>query len=193
MPWSVPATVVTGDIITAAWGNTYVRDNPAYLMSLLNGTGGAITVTVPDRLQVSNDGNFALYKLAGGPIFVFDSNDYIYFDRASNYWQFVIDGLQKYLLDSNGKITGAGFYDSGNVTITAGASQTFTHGLGAQPRFVGGVHDNGAGAGSVIYTLHPSLYAPGTASVRWDQVNASSLLVNNNTAASRIVRVWAML
>jgi hypothetical protein len=39
VPWSIPATVATGQIITAAYGNTYVRDNPAYLKAVIDGTG----------------------------------------------------------------------------------------------------------------------------------------------------------
>jgi len=36
MAWSTVATVVTGDIITAAWGNTYVRDNTDYLKTAID-------------------------------------------------------------------------------------------------------------------------------------------------------------
>lgn len=38
MAWTTPVTVVTGNTITAAWGNTYVRDNTRYL----KGMDGAI-------------------------------------------------------------------------------------------------------------------------------------------------------
>jgi hypothetical protein len=36
MAWTAVATVVTGDIITASWGNTYVRDNTDYLKTAID-------------------------------------------------------------------------------------------------------------------------------------------------------------
>ena len=36
MAWTAVATVVTGDIITASWGNVYVRDNTDYLKDTID-------------------------------------------------------------------------------------------------------------------------------------------------------------
>ena len=249
MAWTAPATAVTGDIVPASFWNTYGRDNLSYLKGLLDGTGGAITVTVPDRLQVANDANFSLYKagssplllfdtndyciydrgtntlsfvvggatralfdsagkitsvgpmnpandatfslymLGGGPIVLFDTNDYLYYDRASNYWQFVIGGLQKLVIDANGKFTGVAFYDSGAVTVASGATVTMSHGLPAQPRFFTGSQNNGSG----VPRYPVAGYGVGGAVCAWVAVDSSSLQIVNNTGASRDVRAIAML
>lgn len=146
MAWTTPATVVTGDIITAAYGNTYVRDNTAYLKGLLDGTGGAVTVTVPSQLNIANDANFNLIKAGSIVQITFDSGgDGLVYDRTANTYNFYIGNAVKLTLDANSKLTGAGFYDSGVFAVTAGATVTLTHGFGAaQPRFVWGYWNTGA-------------------------------------------------
>jgi len=46
MPYNPPGTINTADVITAAYLNAYVRDNPAYLKGVIDGTG---TDRIPGR------------------------------------------------------------------------------------------------------------------------------------------------
>ena len=136
MAWTTPATAVTGDIIPASFWNTYGRDNLAYLKSLLDGTGGAVTVTVPGPLRIENDANFGPNLFGGNPVFNFDPGDAILYDRAANIWNLYFGGSSKLAVNASGKITGTAFYNSGEISVTNGGTPTVSHGLGARPRFV---------------------------------------------------------
>lgn len=145
MAWTTPATVVTGDIITAAYGNTYVRDNTAYLKGLLDGTGSG-TVTVPGKLSIANDAAFFLDKSGADPLLQWDTNDYMAYSRSGNHYSVVIGAALAFDIDANGKLTGIGFYDSGAFSAGAGVTTTLHTGWGAnQPRFVWGYWGNGSG------------------------------------------------
>lgn len=182
MAYTAVITVVTGDIIPASYGNTYLRDNMAYLKSLLDGTGGAVTVTVPNALRITNDSFFGLRNPGGGPLFEVDSGDYFYFDRATNTFQWVVGSVQKFLLDSNGKLTGAGFYSSGEVAVATGGSVAVNHGLGARPRFVQVWGSTASGAENSKTTP----YSVGSAT-------STQLTFAQNTGVTLYINFYAML
>lgn len=53
MPYNPPGTITVGDVITAAYLNAYVRDNPAYLKGVLSGTE---TDKIPTAALTTNVG-----------------------------------------------------------------------------------------------------------------------------------------
>lgn len=66
MPWVTPPTVVAGDIILASWGNTYVRDNTAYLKNVIAGldTDKVALAALPTEVQrAAAQPRFALAQL----------------------------------------------------------------------------------------------------------------------------------
>lgn len=188
MAWTAPATAVTGDIIPASFWNTYGRDNLAYLKGLLDGTGSD-SVILPGQLRVNGDSNFVVYKNAPYTIVQFDSGDDVLYDRTNNLYLFRVGGVVKWQLDGNGKQTGAGFYDSGEVSVSAGSTQGFSHGLGARPRFIA-VYFGTAGSMNNIAT--PAFISVG-ATVRFSAVDTTTISVVNNHGSTWTVRVFAML
>lgn len=155
---------------------------------MLDGTGSDV-VTVPNDLRIENDSNFWLALVASNPAIAFDADDYTEYNRAGNYWRWLIGAAEKLRLASTGKLTGAGFYDSGEVTVTSGSTQGFTHGLGAQPRFLA-VYFGSAGSTTNVAT--PAFLSVG-ATVRYGANDSTTISVTNNHGSSWVVRVYAML
>jgi len=193
--WNSPSTVVTGDIITAAWGNTYVRDNTAYLKGLLDGTGGAVGVTVPSSFAVENDALFGMFKSGGSPYIRLDSGDQIYYDRTNNILYFAVGTVNKLAIDSNGKITGAAFYSSGEVSLANNTVSTLSHGLPGRPRLITGFHAGGSttedGKTFPITPGDPSQWAT-PAGVYLQLANSTQLQINNKSGATIYFHVYAM-
>lgn len=193
MAWSTPYTATAGTILTAATWNVYVRDDLSYLKGLLDGTGGAVTVRVPSTLELVGDANFNLNIGGGNPILQFDSGpDSFAYIRASNFFQWIVAGGLKMQLDSAGKLTGAGFYDSGELSLAASASSSPSHGLGAKPRFVWGYLSTVSGevAGTAATAI---LTGTGTATIFISTVSSTTIVVQNTAGATRYARVLAML
>lgn len=195
MAWTSPRTwVALTTAITAAALNTDLRDNLNYLKGLLDGTGST-DVTVPADLYVANDANFGLQK-STNPRLLFDSGpDEIAYDRTNNLYAIKVAGANALTIDSTGKLTGAGFYDSGAVSIAAGVSTDFSHGLGARPRFVRGWFSTVGSAdladGSTAQT--PNILVGGSAAdVRFSYSTNTVSRVTNGLGVTAWVRVFAM-
>lgn len=157
---------------------------------MLDGTGSG-TVIVPAALRVNNDSNFRLDVSSSNPLLVFDSGDFYHYNRSTDIYSWFIGNVAKLTLDSNGKLGGAGFYESSITSVGAGSSQGFTHGLGAQPRIVM-VWYGSAGAGNQQNIATPATLSVGS-TVRWSAADSTTILVTNNTASSQSVRVVAIL
>lgn len=157
---------------------------------MLDGTGSD-AVRVPLNLHVRNDNNAYVGTTSGSDRIGMnvDSGDWWDYDRTNNLFRWIIGSAVKLNLASTGKLTGAGFYDSGEVTVTSGSSQGFTHGLGAQPRFLA-VYFGSAGSTTNIAT--PAFISVG-ATVRYSANDSTTISVTNNHGSSWVVRVYAML
>lgn len=197
MAWTAPRTWVANvTAITALALNTDLRDNLLYLKGLLDGTGGAVTVTVPDNLQIENDANFTLFKAGNYAYLGYDANDYAAYDRTNNYFNWFIGGANKLQLDGNGMLTGAGFYDSGATSVGASSTVNLTHGFAARPRFVWGWQAPasatlGDTSGTTATTL--TTVPNGWTLAFIYSATASVIRVDNTTGSTVYVRVFAML
>lgn len=188
MPYSAPRTWVANvTAITAAALNTDLRDNLNYHQGLLDGTGSG-NVTVPDALIV-DDTNLRLFMSGGNPWLQWDATDFLVYNRASNLLILQIGGSNVLLVDSAGKLTGTGFYASSITTIANTVNGTFTHGLGARPRFIGGFR-----AAVGVTPAIPVGFEFASGSIcRFTNADNSAITVNNQVGSSQDVIVFAML
>lgn len=85
--WTAPRTWTVGEIVTAALLNTHVRDNELYLKA---GDGGVIQFE--ERVAFDNDASFYAEISSSNPTFLFDTNDYLQFDRSGNALNYVVGG-----------------------------------------------------------------------------------------------------
>jgi hypothetical protein len=193
MAWTAPRTWIPGAILAAAQLNTDIRDNLGYLKGLLDGTGSD-AVTVPSTIAVANDALFILGKTSGNPLVGFDSTDYLLYDRTSNLFEFFVGGVEKLRLDGNGKLTGAGFYSSGEQAITAGNTITVNHGLAARPRFVGGFFINSSGVENAKTSPILVSYDNGwTNAVIITSVTSTQISIKNALGVTEYAHVYAQL
>jgi hypothetical protein len=141
MSYAVVPTAVTGDIIPASYGNI-LRDNDAAFKAVLDGSAQAFG----SAFYPTTDAQFYAQSFANGPGFNFDSgSDLLYFHRSLNTYRFLIANQFCLDLDGNGKLTGKGFYDSGELAITSGSAATVSHGLANRPRVVTGFYNTATG------------------------------------------------
>lgn len=90
-----------------------------------------------------------------------------------------------------GKLTGLGFFDSGEFTLTAGASTTVVPSFPATqvgPRFVHGLF----GIASANNTSPISHTTTATTTVRFTFIQSNAITVNNGTGSTQFCRVWAI-
>jgi hypothetical protein len=198
MPFTAPRTWVANvTAITAAALNTDLRDNLNYLKGLVDGTGGAVTVTVPYQLAVANDGNFRLWTDAFGPHITLDTDDKLHYDRANNTFAWYIGAALKLSLNTYGELKGAGFYDSGALTIADTATSNLSHGLAFRPRFVFGYYTSVSVApldGDSTTGINPIVAdVTATSVVHFTTISATTISVRNLTGGTRYARVYAMV
>lgn len=192
MAWTTPKTWAVREKVTAALMNTHLRDNLAWLRGMLDGTGSG-TLTTPGNLNVSNDVDFNLQKLsATQPILSFDGNDYIEYNRTANTFILRIAGANKLTLDTNGLLTGAGFFESTEYSVANGATQNIPHGFTGTPRDVEGRYNTVTGDSGRTRCLAKGYTAPAS-SCYISEVGATNIVVINNTGATVYVKVWARL
>lgn len=227
MAFTAPATVVSGSVITSAYGNQQIRDNIAYLKAVQDGT-------LPGQIPAAALTNPLLMpEVAGGGYrygarAVFTSNNGITQVNNNCRWTgtgYYVDDLSRpawlmeigidqlgstdefavyrspagtnpcvfgllFRVDGTGKLTGAGFYDSGEFALASGASTTLIHGLGAKPRILGGYLS--AVAGEVAGTA-PTQLLDASTTVSVTGVSSTQITVYNGAAGTRYGRVTAML
>jgi hypothetical protein len=194
MAWTAPRTWIPGAILAAAQLNTDIRDNLSYLKGLLDGTGGATAVTVPDRLAIHNDAAYYLDVVSSDPRMIYDTNDYLWYLRSTNVWTVVIGGTSVLTVDGNGKLAGAGFYSSGEQAITAGNTITVNHGLAARPRFVGGFFINSSGVENAKTSPILVSYDNGwTNAVIITSVTSTQISIKNALGVTEYAHVYAQL
>lgn len=192
MAWVSPRTWVASAILTAAQLNTDVRDNLNYLKGLLDGTGSD-AVTVPGVLNIMADSLFSFQKTSGDPIWVMDANDWLQWQRASNALRLVIGAVEKFAIDGNGKLTGAGFFDSGEVSIAATGYLSVPHGLPARPRFVsawGGLSSGTANSKTLPFGHSTQIPAN---ELTINDVDATRVYLYNGYGATRYANVYCIL
>lgn len=200
MPFVTVPTATTGAIITAAYGNI-LRDNLAYHQGLLDGTGSDI-VKFPTTVRFVNDNNFSAEISGGNPIIRFDSSgsDFLLYDRTNNILQFYVASALKFQVDSGGKVTGTGFYDSGTVTVAGGTtSPTFSHGFAVRPRLIGGWWATAASSdlddGSSTFVRRLASQVPGTfgeTEPYLSDATATTIRGGNPTGGTVYMRVFAI-
>jgi len=214
MPWSAPATVVTGDIITAAWGNTYVRDNTAYLMGLLDGTGSG-PIIVPGAVRTGNRGT-AWGRSATQTVLAHNTADVgnrlntgspgaliqINEDGSVQFYAFPAGAnpiatfnllLQ---MDAAGKLTGVGYYSSGEVSIANATTSTLSHGLSGRPRLVAGYYNSASTSedGKAFpIMVGESGMATTFSGLVIKRVSNTQIDVENRAGATRYAHIYAIL
>lgn len=192
MPYTTIPTVVTGDIIPASHGNL-LKANLDYHQGLLDGTGGAVTVTVPSTLRIANDAQWSLGLSVSNPLLNFDANDFMYFDRSGN--QLVLQvGASNFplILASTGKLTGAGFYSSGEVSVTNANSTTVSHGLPARPRSVLGFASTSTGSEDAKTIPFGGGWNTND-TIRVTSVTSTQITVRNDDGGTRFLHIYARL
>jgi hypothetical protein len=137
----------------------------------------------PGTVAFGGDTVYSAFMSAGLAVLQFDTNDYMYYDRAANTYNWDIGAGIMLTLDSAGKLTGTGFYRSTEVTITNGNNANFAHGLSAKPSNVYGVH------GTVTTN---NLTIIGQSSVTFGQIDGVNINVANASGATRFVLVMAI-
>jgi hypothetical protein len=181
MGYSAVPTAVTGSVVTAAYGNI-LRDNDAAFKAILDGTAQALGTS----FSPTTDTGYHLDLVSGDPRIIFDTNDYEWYLRSTNVWTIVIGGNSVITLDANGKITGKGFYDSGEVAVTNGSAITVSHGLSARPRFysIFKATATGSADSKTIVGTNPALTT----------VSSTQLITTNNSdGATRYCNLYAEL
>lgn len=139
MPWTAIPAYVSGAVLTAANLNTYVKGNLEYHQAVFEGTAQASG----SNFYPTSDTRFIMrerYGELGGGLIEFDTNDYLLFEANVNEYRFRVGGASKLVIDANGKLGGAGIYRSGEVSIGAGSTATFNHGLAGKPLIVTGLY-----------------------------------------------------
>lgn len=141
------------------------------------------------------DANCKLYSPGAGTIdLLWDSNDYLRYDRATNVWLFVVGGsaIPLAIDGATGKLTGTGFYRSAEVGIANGATANFTHGLGARPSWVGGFYAAVSGTeDSLTSPINVGAGSTGVA-ITTGGVTSTIVTVSNNSGAGIAARVYAI-
>jgi hypothetical protein len=173
MPFGAPFTATAGAVLTSAIWNI-VRDDLNYHQGLLDGTGGAVTVTTPDRFQVAADNNFALYKSGTAIVNLWDTGDALVYQRSTNVWSIQIGGA-----------------DSGEVALATGASTNLSHGLTARPRVVIGWFNTASGVPDS--KTGPVPLAVSTTVPYISAATGTVVSVTNPTAGTRYVQIYAIL
>lgn len=197
MPWTSPKTWVVGAILTAAELNTNVRDNLNYLKGLLDGTGTDAVRFPPATVRFYNDTNFWLSMIAGNPFLAWDADDYLQYDRTNNHLNFHIATALKLRVDANGKLTGAGFFDSGEFSrAPGGAASKINHGLAARPRLVIGIQSTVSGVvgNDASASVISGITEYSTAAIYILDWNNTQITYNNGSASTTWYgRFFAML
>ncbi|AUW59436.1 hypothetical protein C1T17_16420 [Sphingobium sp. SCG-1] len=109
------------DLLDGQQGS-YYSNIPARLgFTPANKAGETFTglVSAP-TFNLTGISNFGIFSSGGNPIINFDVNDYEYFDRGGNSYQWVIGGVARGSLGSDGYWNGAGFRAGGNSAWHAG-------------------------------------------------------------------------
>lgn len=177
-----------GDVFTAAMWNTYIAGNLNDITAFCNGS-----LAFPGSAQYfANDGYFGLGKSGANPIIAFDPNDYLFYDRTGNAYNFVISGSVKLAVQPSGKLVGPSFYDSGEVVVTNGSTVNFAHGFGAIPRFFQLMWNNSAGSAKIYPGVNSQLLGA-SSDIRIAAVDSTNIGVINASGATRYVQVFAML
>jgi YD repeat-containing protein len=111
MAWTNPITVVTGDIIPASYGNTYVRDNTRYL----KGMDGAVSIdsgmNVAGALDVNGAGDIQTDLIVGRRVTVNAGN-------TTGEGIYLSDNGE--IVDNNDAESSAFFRFNGGIKISAG-------------------------------------------------------------------------
>jgi hypothetical protein len=162
----------------------------------LGGSSGVTQFTSTIQ-RFANDTAFAVDISASNPRIIVDSNDYLEFNRASNYLRLVVGAAEKLRVDSIGQLTGAGFFDSGALTIADTATSALAHGLAYRPRFVWGwcssvstaALDGTSAAG--VNPIVPDVNAAST--VHFTTATGTHISVRNISGGTRYARVFAMV
>lgn len=193
MAWTSPKTWSVAEKVTAALMNTHLRDNLLWLRGVLDGTGSD-DVTVPAELRIENDANFKLLKASSTlPAVQFDTGgDSHYYDRTANTHNLEVGGTAVLTVDADGKLSGNGFVESAEYTITNGSTQNIAHGLPATPRVVIGRYGTATGDSGRTRALVNS-YVAVTSGARISEWGATNIVVINNTGATIYVKVWAQI
>jgi hypothetical protein len=185
--WTTPFTATAGVVLTAAIWNASVRDDVNADHAVLSGTAQAFgTVFYP-----TTDTGYHLDLVSGDPQAIWDTSDYMWYLRSTNVWTIVIGGNSVITIDANGKITGKGFYSSGEVAITTGSNANFAHGLGARPRVVSGFSSATSGTEDSKTNAMVPDEAPHAACVGIRTADLTNLNVLNNIATTRYCHVYA--
>jgi hypothetical protein len=180
MAYTAVPTAVTGSVVTAAYGNI-LRDNDAAFKAILDGSA----LGFGSAFAPTSTSNFTLSIISGDPYLTFDTGDVLAYNRTNNQWLFVSGGIGSLTIDgATGKLTGAGFYDSGEVAVTNGSAITVSHGLSARPRFVK-IYKATASGTADSKTIPDS---PAIATVSNTQIITS----NNADGATRYCNLYAM-
>lgn len=206
MPYTTIPTVVTGDIIPASYGNL-LKGDLDYHQAFLDGTGSGTIVTLNGcelRVGKSVPGGDPGVIADTLSIFTNKSNadhEIVFFNDTTSpsagalefaFWQRAYSTTAMTLgITNDGKLTGKGFYDSGELSMAASATTSPAHGLGAKPRFVFGYWS--ATTGEVAGTAATgSIGLPG-ATVSLTSVSSTTIVVQNTAGATRYARVLALL
>lgn len=196
MPYTTPPAKVAGDLLTADNWNTHLRANLEYFRALLNGSGSEKLPTLffLGSLGVKEDYYEGAYTRGVA------SN--VLYDKTGQYWEVYLNGdtpgssSPRLRLDAaNGKLSGKGFFSSGEITVGEFVAVNVAHGLGARPRFVMAYYSLTAG-GEKDRVAVPN-YPATSSSMQIQQVNATNIVLYNNGAATAgnpvYVEVHAML
>lgn len=210
MSWSTPATAVTGDVIPASFWNTNGRDNLNYLKGLLSGSAtdpvtlaalltlnaGVVAAGGVGLASGANFGNtpppasdsrvYIGWNITNGgrdgAIVVNDTGPLLIYSKPGGVLTAILS------IGTDGKLTGKGFYDSGEFVVTTNSSVTLNHGLGGQPRRLLGYH----GGGTPTNTMRMNALGI-SGEVGISSATVTQIVVVNNTALSTNARVFAQL
>lgn len=218
MAWSTPITYVSGAVATAAGMNTYVKDDlialkafqdaTPFTVPLANSGGykyGSATLlferngaTYVGNNVIHNGTNFFVLDSTGHAMWMEEIGDTggidhwrVYRSPAGSNPGAFVSMLD---LDASGKLTGKGFYDSGEVSIASGLIATVSHGLAARPRFVACFAHTATGtADSKTRPATPQGEGTLPANAVISTVTSTQIQVTNGTASTRFINIYAML
>lgn len=206
MAWTAIPTAVTGSVVTAAYGNI-IKGDLDYHQAFLDGTGTGTIVTLTGcevrmgKSVPSGDPGAIADTLS---VFTNKSNgdhEVVFFNDNTSptpgalefaFWQRAYSTTAMTLgITNDGKLTGKGFYSSGEFSVASAGVGTVSHGLSARPRFVWGFHASATGTEDSKQT--PLVGAGIASSVTLGTVSSTQISVSNGMGATRYVHVYAIL
>lgn len=120
------AATILGSVQGTTSGMALTANSTRYIIFQTNGSermriDSAGLITAKGQMNFDNDTGFSLYKSGGNPTLVVDTNDYFYYDRASNFFSFNVGTAQMLTVDATGPKAATAAQDTATTQLATTA------------------------------------------------------------------------